>query len=337
MALEPAPGFDRALAFTGRIVPQRRAALAFEVGGRVAEVLVDDGDLVAAGAPLARLDTDRLRARLTQQRADLADAKASAALAAVTAKRQQELLAKGHVPPQAYDEARFNADSARARVRRIEAAIAATEIDLDDSVLRAPFDALITRRHIDEGVVVTAGSAALDLEQDAPAEARIGVPARFLPALSPGSRHALRAQDVTFEAVLRDSVAQIDPATQTAMTVFELPSGRRLPSDALVTLTLVEHIDKPGFWLPMAALTRDLRGLWAVLAAVPSEIDPAAADIAGDVFEVERRSVEILHFESDRAFVRGPLAAGDRIVESGIHRLVPGQQVTPAADTVAAR
>ena len=49
--------------------------------------------------------------------------------------------------------------------------------------------------------------------------------------------------------------------------------------------------------------------------------------------QIEQRLVEVIHTESERAFVRGTLAPGDRVVDAGVHRLVPGQQVTahPAA------
>ncbi len=49
--------------------------------------------------------------------------------------------------------------------------------------------------------------------------------------------------------------------------------------------------------------------------------------VVNDQSKVERRVVEIIHTESERAYVRGTLENADRIVQIGVQRLVPGQQV----------
>ena len=76
--------------------------------------------------------------------------------------------------------------------------------------------------------------------------------------------------------------------------------------------------DDHGFWLPLTALTESERGLWGVLVVNRSSV-------------LERRVVEVLHAEADRAYVRGTLQDGDWVVRTGVQRLVPGQQVAAAA------
>jgi multidrug efflux pump subunit AcrA (membrane-fusion protein) len=179
MTLDQAEGFARKLRFTGTVAPRQETALAFEVTGRLVDVLADDGDRVTAGAPVARLETERLESRIGQLEAQREDARAQAALAAITAQRQKALLEAGHVPPQANDEARFRADAARARVARITAELEQARIDLRDSTLYAPFDAVIVERALDEGSVVDPGAPILRMQEDGALEARIGIPARF--------------------------------------------------------------------------------------------------------------------------------------------------------------
>jgi multidrug efflux pump subunit AcrA (membrane-fusion protein) len=99
-----------------------------------------------------------------------------------------------------------------------------------------------------------------------------------------------------------------------------------------VRLELTERVTEPGFWLPIAALTEGLRGLWTVYALVPA--NPSAEPGEDSVRLVEPRAVEILHTEADRVFARGTLADGDRIVAGGLHRLARGQRVR-IAETVA--
>jgi len=64
---------------TGSLVPQAEASLSFSSGGRVAEVLVDEGQVVAAGQPLVRLETDDLELQVAQAEAALAAAEAQLA------------------------------------------------------------------------------------------------------------------------------------------------------------------------------------------------------------------------------------------------------------------
>jgi hypothetical protein len=74
--------------------------------------------------------------------------------------------------------------------------------------------------------------------------------------------------------------------------------------------------------VPIAALTRADRGLWACYALVK---DPQQR--GAERFRLERRDVEILHSDGEFAFVRGLLQNGDRIVASGVNRVTSGQQV----------
>jgi len=76
---------------TGSVVPHAVLSLAFPAGGRVAEVLVEEGQQVAAGDPLARLDTDVLALQLASAEASSASARASLS----SAQRSLDLLLEG--------------------------------------------------------------------------------------------------------------------------------------------------------------------------------------------------------------------------------------------------
>jgi hypothetical protein len=91
-----------------------------------------------------------------------------------------------------------------------------------------------------------------------------------------------------------------------------------------VQLELAQWVEEPGVWLPLGALTEGSRGLWSAYALEPSSgSDLETADLA----RLVPRPLEVLYQEGDRVFVRGPLAAGERLVAAGLHRVVPGQLV----------
>jgi hypothetical protein len=90
---------------------------------------------------------------------------------------------------------------------------------------------------------------------------------------------------------------------------------------AVVELALRERVPGQGFWVPIDALTAMDRGLWGLF-------------IIDAENTVQRRLVEIVHNEGDRAFVRGLLSASDRVVASGTQRIVQGQRVIPVASGI---
>lgn len=141
------------LGLSGRIEAVQRSALGFEVDGTVGAVLVDAGDAVAAGQPLARLDRVRRQAAydavtaqaaaaaarleeliagpraevVERARAAVAAAEVRADLAASTARRHAEALAAAAVSVQAEEAARLEAEIAAAALREVRAVLAELE------------------------------------------------------------------------------------------------------------------------------------------------------------------------------------------------------------------
>jgi multidrug efflux pump subunit AcrA (membrane-fusion protein) len=104
----------------------------------------------------------------------------------------------------------------------------------------------------------------------------------------------------------------------------------------LAELRLSKEVAAEGFWLPLTALSEGMRGLWQALVVEP-EPDTAADDEVGQVEasaqassrrgRLVSRSIQVLHTDRERVFVRGALQPGDLVVTAGLHRLVPGQWV----------
>ena len=73
--------------------------------------------------------------------------------------------------------------------------------------------------------------------------------------------------------------------------------------------------------MPLSALVRGVKGLWAVYVIEIDDTDHQSV--------VQRKDVEVVQIETDRVMVTGTLQAGERIVTSGVQKLVAGQRVTP--------
>ncbi|MGF1459245.1 MAG: efflux RND transporter periplasmic adaptor subunit [Leptolyngbyaceae cyanobacterium] len=211
----------------------------------------------------------------------------------------------------------------QAVVQQLAASIADLDVSLDKSTLKAPFGGVVAAQVLDEGAVVGAGQTVVRLIENGAPEARIGLPEAAASRLPVGTPVTVTLSRDRYDATVKSVLPEIDPNTRTQMIVFQLEPAAlaTVNPGQTVRVELTETIDQPGIWLPIAAMTQDLRGLWSVYTLLPAE--------ASDGYEVQPQAVEILHQESDRALVRGTLQTGDRIVVNGVHRLVPGQQVQP--------
>ncbi len=310
--------------YTGRVSAPRRAALGFELGGRLARIAVREGDRVAAGSVLAELDTARLDAERAELVARRHEAEADLDLATRTHRRLAALHRDGHVSSQRLDEAKARRDVAAARVARLAAAIARIDVELAKTRLLAPFEATVSRRLADEGTVLSAGAPVVEvIESGRPAEAKIGLPLRFADRLETGRTYPLRLESGRrVEARLAGLVPSLAGRARTLLARFALPvaAGTDAVDGSLAVLTLTDEVPQRGFWLPIDALTADLRGLWRVYKVIPPAHAGAPARVA---FE----NVQVLHTDGRRVYVTGTLDEGDPVIAGGLTRLVPGMAV----------
>ena len=306
--------------FVGRIEARRESDVGFELAGLVASVMVDDGAVVKAGQVLAALDTELLEARRAELVSSRDQIRASLDLAIKTRKRVNELQALDFASSQARDEAEEGVNATTAALANAESAIHSIDVKIRKSQLRAPYDALVASRHVDEGQVINAGVAVLRLLENSSPEARIAIASDSIDRLQPGRDYVLRVRDRNVAATLRTVLPEREGMTRSVDAIFTLPvpfNGIRRGD--LATLVLTESIPAQGIELPLTALTESSRGIWAVYVAEPGTSEASI---------LSRRQVELLHLFGEKVYVRGTLSAGEQVVREGLHRLVPGQRVT---------
>jgi len=320
----PADGYVVRREFAGRVEAARNSAVGFEIGGMLAAVLVAEGDSVAAGEPLARLDTQRLAAREAEAEAALAQAEATLSLAQTTLARTGEALEFRGVSRQEYDEAVRAERAARSARQAARARVDSVRVDLDKSVLRAPFEATVTRRSADEGEVLAAGQVLLELQERTAPRVRIGVAGDMLDAIRARDERVLQVDGREMPARLRAVLPLRDAATRTVDAIFELEGEHRVLPGDLARLALELPVETPGFWVPLGSLAEGDRGVWTNYVAVPLSADQSAGEAT---HVIEARPVEVLHEQADRVYVRGAIEGGERVVVEGLHRIVPGQTV----------
>ncbi len=147
------------LSLPAQVQAFQNAGIHSRVPGYLKAWHVDIGQPVRKGQLLAEVDTPDLDQQLAAARADLATARATAALSVTTAARWKSLLAKDAVSQQEYDEKAGDAvakasvvNAANANVQRLQATSAFKRIV-------APFDGVVTTRSTDIGTLISAGVA----------------------------------------------------------------------------------------------------------------------------------------------------------------------------------
>ncbi len=327
---------SRARTYRGQVEAKRRSEVGFDLSGTVVRMVVDEGDRVERGALLAVLDTSRLEARWRQLDSAVAEAATRLELAESTLTRFKRAAERSAVSPQDVDEAQRGRDAAAAALARTEAERDLVRVDQSKSLLRAPYRAIVTARHVDEGQVVSPGGSVLSLIEIDKPRVRIGMPVDATGQL-PASDDKL-VVDVngrSWEARRLSLASEQNQRTRTVDLLLELdePLGEVRVGET-ATLELAAGTPVRGYVLPLEALTESSRGLWSALAVVADE------EAGSGVWRVEQRPVEIVEVDTAaegggaRALVRGALEPGDRLVARGLQRLVAGQHVLVDTETV---
>jgi len=161
---------------TGYVVPQRKAALSSKATGRMEWLGVLEGSRVKQGEVIARLESKDVRATLDQAgaqvnvaRANLRQGQAELRDAEVNLKRSSDLLAKNYISGAQNDTDIARFDKAKAAVASLAAAIASAEanrhaasVAVEQTMIRAPFDAIVLTKNANVGDNIAPFSAAAD-------------------------------------------------------------------------------------------------------------------------------------------------------------------------------
>lgn len=158
---------------TGYVTARLRATVSAQIIGTVTEVLIEEGDHVFKGQTLARLDDSSQRAYLNSARANERAAEAQVAQLRVQLtqaerdnERQVDLVARGLASRQFAEQAGTQVESLRAQLRSGEAQVnsataqvAVAQVQYDYTVIRAPFDGVITQKAAQVGEIISPSAA----------------------------------------------------------------------------------------------------------------------------------------------------------------------------------
>jgi RND family efflux transporter MFP subunit len=302
--------------FVGTIRPRIEADIGFRVAGKVAKRLVEVGQTVEVGQPLATLDEVDLKLQAEQATAELSAATGVLAQAGAAETRAKELRAKGWATDAQMDSARAAADEARARLNRAERSVELTRNSLSYATLEADARGVVTATMIDPGVVVAAGQTAIRVARFAEKEAVVAIPETLLERARTGTASVTlwSDPDKRYTAKLREIAPAADPATRTYLAKFSLPgAGDSVSLGMTATLTLADPATDRVAKLPLSALYNQ--------GGSPSLY------VVDDAGSITLKPVTVKGYESERVVIADGVDEGARVVALGVQKLDPAQKV----------
>jgi RND family efflux transporter MFP subunit len=187
------------------VTGDRYISLGVRVPSRIERYLVEEGQQVKAGDALVQLDARQYQAALDSARADLLHARADVELRRKELVRSRELEHRNVSSQADLDVAENRLRVADAEVARLEANVAKLQVDLEDTVVRAPTSGVILEKMKEVGEIAVPGGfagsgdlirmanledirAEVDVNEADLARVRLGQPARVTPDAYP-ERH----------------------------------------------------------------------------------------------------------------------------------------------------
>src|SRR5205809_4177752 len=243
--------------FVGTIKPRIETDMGFRVPGKVAKRLVEVGQTVDVGQPLATLDEVDLKLQAEQAEAELRAATGVLAQAAAAEQRAKDLRAKGWTTDAQMDQSRAAADEARARLNRAERQVELTKNSLSYATLAADSRGVVTATLVEPGQVVASGQTAIRVARFAEKEAVVAIPETLVGRAKEGvaSVTLWSEPDKKYAAKLRETAPSADPATRTYLAKFSLPdAGDTVSLGMTATLTLADRATERVARLPLSAL-----------------------------------------------------------------------------------
>ncbi len=304
--------WEQWIAATATVSAVQGVTVSAEVSGRVTRIDFESGAAVKAGDVLLQLDT-------STENAQLASARAAAALARADLKRMRELSAKKMVSREAVDTADAKLKETAAQVGNMEAVIA-------KKTVRAPFSGRLGLRLVNLGQILSEGDAIVSLQTLHPIHVDFSVPQQEIRRLKQGMTVRVTADAAPGETFKGEIIAvspEVDPATRNVRVRALVANPQEmLHAGMFANVEVVLPETKPV--LPVVATAV----LYAPYGDSVFVVETKKDEQTGDTQQVLRQQfVRLGQARGDFVDIVDGLKPGETVVTSGVFKLRSGVPV----------
>ncbi len=309
--------WERSITLVGTLLADQEARIAAEVEGSIDQTLVEVGDHVEKGAPLAQIDTATYQGMVNLHTANHNKAIANAENQRENLERLQQLRKSGSVSPTDFDQAAAAEKQAAAEVAATKAQLGSASTALRRSLAVAPFSGSITERLIKAGDFARVGTIMFHLVDDSVLRFRGEVPEREAARVKTGQTVRLSV-DAHPGRTFQGTVSWINPAVNSntrgvAIEARVDNAKRELKANFFARAELIVDSTAPALVVPVDAI---------IVFAGVTRVFIVEGDVA------QSREVELGALRDGQQEIRAGLKAGDRVILSGRTKVQPGMNVT---------
>lgn len=307
----------------GTVVSADRVEISSRLSGYIYDLDVHEGQHVRKDQLLFAVDPTGVKEQIRQARAEVAKARAALDEARDNYQRYKRLYRQQSATLANYQQAERNYKVAKGSYQAAQAALAAAQAQLKYAEVRAPFDALVVSKLVDNGQLSSPGTPVLILENPDHLQVRVQVDEQAFAHLALGQQVSIQVEgkDLTPRTVtgrVERMVAAADPVTHTHLVKIRLPADSRASSGqfVLVRIPVGKH---EGIVVPEKAI-HDRAGITGVFVV---DADGRAQ------FRMVTPGEKL---PRGRAILSG-LVPGDRLILSAQGTLANGVKIKPASES----
>jgi membrane fusion protein, multidrug efflux system len=295
----------------GSVTAVNGVTISTDLAGIVRQIAFESGNKVRSGDLLVRLDT-------TQEEAQLHQAEAQRDFAAVTLKRDKDLVEKHAISQSDYD-------NAEAAFRQVQASVDQFNALIARKTLRAPFDGVTGIRQVNLGQYLKEGDMVVTLQAFDPIYVNFSLPQQDLSKLAVGQPVALRVdtfEGQSFQGKITAINSLVDQATRNILVQATFAnSDFRLRPGMFAKVSVIMNEKQNVVAIPATAIHYAPYG--DSIFIVSQMKDPQGKEYKG----VREQFIKTGQSRGDMITVVSGLKPGDEVVTSGVFRLKSGAHV----------
>jgi membrane fusion protein, multidrug efflux system len=252
---------------SGELKAEREATVRAEIGGAILQVYPREGESIAAGALLARIEGRPVHDAYASAQSTLRSVEQNAEWAQKEAARIETLVKGGALAERDAEVARNAATQAKAAVDDARSRVASARKSLDDLVVKAPIGGIVSKRHVNAGDVVSPGGELYTIIDPSSMRLEASVPSEQIGAIRVGGAVAFQVRgypNERFEGRIERVSPSADAATRQVPIFVTIPNKQRRLVAGLFAEGRIEQTSKTALVVPQTAVNENGSKPWVL-------------------------------------------------------------------------